>query len=435
MTNQELKETLDQDLHVVTQYLLAAFGFGILAILLRYLILLASGLIHRLWEGTGLAFVSFLWALAWLVTGFLFGFVFGIPKVLKPDTTGSGAASAGAGTGASPSLKVNTNLEDISDWLTKILVGATLTQLIKVPGAVKKAAWFMSKGDASSSAVSFNAALLLYFAVLGFLSGYLMTRMFFAVAFARADGAPDHWGAILSPLGSAPAALGDSGPSTDPLVQSAAVASQNIPLTPSLSTAEAVAVATGATRAGDAERALKASTLAVQQNPNDPSAQLSYAVALHSMGVSSSRTLASVEAAAAKTTSSSDPGLLTSVYTSLTYLYLYEPPPDGFQHAIEAAAVYDSKGGKPNASIEINRACAYGQKVKYLQGSGKGQEQVQSARDAALAAVKKALDLQPSSASRLSQLLWVTGSPDDDDLAVFQSDNDFTTLLPKPAAQ
>jgi len=34
----------------------------------------------------------------------------------------------------------NTNLEDVSDWLTKIIIGVTLTQLTKIPGYLQSIA-------------------------------------------------------------------------------------------------------------------------------------------------------------------------------------------------------------------------------------------------------------------------------------------------------
>jgi tetratricopeptide (TPR) repeat protein len=423
MTAQEIEAKLDQDLSVVSKWLLWAWAVGLGSIVARYVVLLVLGKLHLGVLGvTGLAFVSVLWAMAWLAGGFLFGFLFGIPKVQQKDTPNP----------SSSHLKVNTNLEDISDWLTKILVGATLTQLMKIPSAVSTAAQFMARGDADPSRVSFNAAILVYFLMLGILAGYLLTRMFFAVAFARADSAPDHWAQILAPLSGAPIALGQGLPATNSATQSAAMASKNIPLTQSLSAEQAVAVAVGASIAGDPERALKASTLAVQQSPNDPGAQYSYAVALFSMEANPERTLAAMESAATKSSAATDKTLLESIYTSLTYLYLFQKPPDSYQHALDAAAAYDKKGGHPSAALEINRACAYGQEFRDVT-KGEGPEPDNPVRNAALKAVKAAIDLEPQAAlARLKQLLWVTGKdPQDNDLAVFQNDADFTTLLPK----
>jgi hypothetical protein len=50
--------------------------------------------------------------------GLLLGFLFGLPKTLERSGKGR--------------LTTNTNLDQISDWLTKILVGLGLVQLGKV---------------------------------------------------------------------------------------------------------------------------------------------------------------------------------------------------------------------------------------------------------------------------------------------------------------
>jgi hypothetical protein len=55
------------------------------------------------------------------VAGGLLGFLFGIPRSLAGPEGAEDKASAGA-------YRPNTNLEQISDWLTKILVGVGLVQ-------------------------------------------------------------------------------------------------------------------------------------------------------------------------------------------------------------------------------------------------------------------------------------------------------------------
>jgi hypothetical protein len=52
-------------------------------------------------------------------TGGLLGFIFGVPKTLA-------VGSRTAGGGPANTSRTNTNLEQISDWLTQILVGAGL---------------------------------------------------------------------------------------------------------------------------------------------------------------------------------------------------------------------------------------------------------------------------------------------------------------------
>jgi hypothetical protein len=100
--------------------------------------------------------------------GSLVGFIFGVPRATDQG--------------------VNTNIEQISDWLTKILVGAGLVNLRQLPGQIANAGGYVAKGlDSTKDLSQFAAALLVFFSVEGFLGGYLMTRMFMGGAFRRAD--------------------------------------------------------------------------------------------------------------------------------------------------------------------------------------------------------------------------------------------------------
>ena len=86
--------------------------------------------------------------------------------------------------------RANTNLEQISDWLTKILVGVGLTQLPEIKSGLIRLTAFAAQGLGSQShSQVFAFALLAYSAVLGFLFGYLWTRLFLAGALRQADQA------------------------------------------------------------------------------------------------------------------------------------------------------------------------------------------------------------------------------------------------------
>ena len=141
-----------------------------------------------------------MWAGAWGVAGWFLGFVFGIPRYLSTDTARKpgaltpdaakkgvdeaqaaldAATSAGADAGKArkaldkatqaydkavqadsrgQSLTVNTNLEQISDWLTKIIVGVSLVESQTLLANLKAAALFMAlsmepAGGAAATAV------------------------------------------------------------------------------------------------------------------------------------------------------------------------------------------------------------------------------------------------------------------------------------------
>src|SRR5258708_2722865 len=69
--------------------------------------------------------IGLLVAGAALAAGILIGFLFGIPRTLQREGT-NGAAGANS---TAEAYGVNTTLEQISDWLTKIIVGVGLLPL------------------------------------------------------------------------------------------------------------------------------------------------------------------------------------------------------------------------------------------------------------------------------------------------------------------
>jgi len=111
---------------------------------------------------------SLLWAAAMLFSGGLAGFLFGVPRT-KGDKS---------------------QLEQIADWMTKIIVGVGLTQLEKIPGKLGQLAEFVAVGianqaDPTKPQVAFALSLVLYFLIGGFLAGYLLMKVFIEDELAR----------------------------------------------------------------------------------------------------------------------------------------------------------------------------------------------------------------------------------------------------------
>lgn len=160
-------------------------------------------LVCRGWN-TGGTCSMLIWAVASLSAGGTLGFLFGIPRsssapARKSTSENDPATSADARLqlATSPAASVghsdsrpNTNLEEISDWITKIIVGLALVNLKDIQAQVQMissnaAASFSARPTAADQ--SFATALLVAFAVLGFFAGYLYTRLFLQGAFARSD--------------------------------------------------------------------------------------------------------------------------------------------------------------------------------------------------------------------------------------------------------
>jgi hypothetical protein len=113
------------------------------------------------------------------------GFLFGVPRAL--------ASPAGADVPDAPPARraaylANTNLEQVSDWLTKLLIGAGLTQLGSLTTYLRQLSDRLSPsfGGREESGL-IGTALVVEFAVLGFLVGWLLTRLLLASALSQAD--------------------------------------------------------------------------------------------------------------------------------------------------------------------------------------------------------------------------------------------------------
>lgn len=141
--------------------------------------------------------VGILSAGAFLLAGFLSGFVFGIPRIAKDTSNASSSGHGATGTGAphagarwQGTVEPNSNLVEISDWLTKIIVGVGLVQLNRIPGEIERLTVYIANGlrDCDSSACKLSSealalGIVIFFFSAGFLIGYLWARLYLQRAF------------------------------------------------------------------------------------------------------------------------------------------------------------------------------------------------------------------------------------------------------------
>jgi hypothetical protein len=121
--------------------------------------------------------VGFAVGAAAFALGMFLGFLFGIPRA-RATPGDATAAPVSSGTERTTAYGANTNLEQISDWLTKILVGAGLVQLGQLRNSMGDFLDFLKPalGDDQTAKV-FGFAVVVYFFVTGFLCGYLLTSL------------------------------------------------------------------------------------------------------------------------------------------------------------------------------------------------------------------------------------------------------------------
>ena len=160
----------------------AVFGLVLIGVLAPSLRAFAGGAVVAVGAGT---------------TGALAGFLFGLPRAPgtgtvveneagAPPNAPGGSVEARQGSG----YRANTNLEDISDWLTKILVGVGLTQIEAIPGQFQRLVEFARPAIGSGQdTASIAAGILIAYSIIGFMSAYLWARTRAGAAFRLGDRA------------------------------------------------------------------------------------------------------------------------------------------------------------------------------------------------------------------------------------------------------
>jgi hypothetical protein len=151
---------------------------------------------------------AMIWSFACLALGGIAGFLFGIPRSRSRGQRQAGPAAGANPQGAlanhpQPAPETSTEgsanggdespIEQISDWLTKIIVGLGLANLKDLPVQLDRWANYVAPalsapGAALSPASSFALGLILYFLILGFLSCYVLTQMFLLSFINRVRG-------------------------------------------------------------------------------------------------------------------------------------------------------------------------------------------------------------------------------------------------------
>lgn len=117
-----------------------------------------------------------LYMLAAASVSVILGLIFGVPR-----------ARADFSAEATERYSSNSNLEQISDWLTKLLVGAGLVELKSLPGLAQSAGDSLGAGMVVPNAAAFSVAAIVYGAGVGFTSAYLWTRLHLRLLLERSD--------------------------------------------------------------------------------------------------------------------------------------------------------------------------------------------------------------------------------------------------------
>ena len=143
------------------------------------------GAAHGSWQ---LLIAELLVAIAALIVGGFLGFLFGMPKSGAPEPGSAAATDANLTPRSANGLQPSTNLEQVADWLTKILVGVGLVQLADLKRELGSFGDRFGATFATATGVSLISQLVLVsFLVLGFLASFLWTRIYYGKIQKDAD--------------------------------------------------------------------------------------------------------------------------------------------------------------------------------------------------------------------------------------------------------
>jgi tetratricopeptide (TPR) repeat protein len=392
--------------------------------------------------------VGSLWGLASLAVGGSGGILFGIPRAYGQQER-------------EPTPRQKTNLDEVSDWLTKLIIGGTLFQsksiLVYLGDAGTHFAQTISSGHTQLWG-GVGSALLIYFGLVGFFGAYFPMRLYLAQAIDEADagrsvvadrtGLPED---KLKALEAVPLNVETGRPQFDAATKGAATSIVSISFTSLVNWRDIRLWAKANLGMGNLDAAITAYQKALEIVEQDAESRLGYSVALRERGASGDLILAQLERARESLTLKSPGAVRDGVYKSLTYQCLYLQRPQSFLEALRYARDYftlpETVG---TASLWTNIACAYAQASAWLQEVPvneiedpnalylnsrqprlEGKRPLNWLRDQALAAVQKALSSDPARKPKLQGLMGEgpEKSDVDNDLVVFARDPQFRSAV------
>lgn len=124
--------------------------------------------------------------------GGVFGFLFGIPRVLQQSTQSADSKDAPAQHQRDNAfVRSNSNLEEISDWLTKIIVGLGLIHLTKLFPLIEKYRGWVEANLQGFGAAKSTAMMVIGFTIAGAFTGFLLfyieTRTRISILFSSTE--------------------------------------------------------------------------------------------------------------------------------------------------------------------------------------------------------------------------------------------------------
>ena len=172
-----LRDFLERPENDVLKVMALLFFFSLIGVACLYFPAKAKFLSEGSAAGWRVFAVGFFLIGASTLTGGFIGFLFGVPRKRLNEQESSGSR-----------YTPNTNLEQISDWLTKIIVGISLVQAKEIACAVGTVGEWAGPAIAVGSIGQVIAvAIVVHYLFLGFIQGFLLAYLWLPGAFRRAN--------------------------------------------------------------------------------------------------------------------------------------------------------------------------------------------------------------------------------------------------------
>lgn len=389
--------------------------------------------------------------------GYTLGFLFGIPRIVQrqPDKPAGQSGDAPISQSEKRQLfTTNTSLEEISDWLTKIIIGLGLVQFKMITDYLWTCSFYLASFSAGSAidlaeksqplgadmAVAYYFCLIVSALLLACLVGYVQTRTRFTFIFlgveAVTQGDPagiSKGSASQTVVKDAKSASTSTAPSSIELSRLTADDKKllNLPRSEMKSPTEIAGWASAWARSGGnpqvSEDALRE---ALQREPNNVLVRMRLAevMKLNRNDKGYVNTVIDLTKSPSVDRSSIYDLVVGAILTAL-----YLPPPLGYESAITLSDYIADMPDDEQPIVLVWRAAAFGQKYDFM--PDKNSAEAANARAKALEAVTQVVKLAPDKKHPARVLLKRIfdpsqgGNPRDNDLEVFKDDKDFIRLI------
>ena len=322
-----------------------------------------------------------------IALGFIVGLLFSMPKAAAHDDSTMGPVDGDRTEARSERLYLlNTNLEQVSDWLTKIIVGVglvearNLAKYVSVAGQTLGGEFHTQEPHlAAPAATALAMGMILALPAAGFLIGFFSVRLYISQAMYAVDAKisqPVSFSSTLSQtvarswekVTAVPTEFSNRIKQRSSVITSTAIDEVlRAPLRDLKDVSDLVTRGRAALLKGRTIEAASAFDLAIKSGGKDPALFLDYArTYLQDYPIAWPRVIEILQLALSNIVLDTTREIKQQIYWELLNAYLYLPPPNGYTLALRLGEPYvATSDGIDDSYAYVYLAAAHGQAYAY----------------------------------------------------------------------